>query len=65
MDSLLQWKGPTIILLLHGGGGGGGGGVGGRLGDFTSPLSKQTIMHIQVYNVQARKTVNFIFLLFS
>ena len=37
----------------------------GGLGDFTSPLSKQTIMHIQVYNVQARKTVNFIFLLFS
>ena len=31
----------------------------------TSPLSKQTIMHIQVYNRPARKTMNFIFLLFS
>ena len=56
MDSLL-------FLLLRGGGGG------GELGDFikknSSPLSKQTIMHIQVYSGQARETVNFIFLLFS
>ena len=50
-------KGANHYLTYAWGWGGGGG-----LGDFTSPLSKQTIMHIQVYNVQARKTVNFIFL---